>query len=394
MKTALKVLVGLVGLVALSAGGFFLWAKSAAASKLERHHEAHQADFPVPFPLSAGELAKLRKEREAERAREAPAAAPAATGEGEPGHAGETAQPPAAEAGAGEAGEAGAAPEPPAAEVEAGAPAAPEPAADVLEGVDLEAIALGRAVARGKHLVESRYVCIECHGEDFSGGTMVDDPAIGRLLGPNITRGKGSRVEGYTPADWDRIVRHGIKRDGTAAAMPSEDFQRMSDQELSDIIAYIQSRPPVDNEVPSVTLGPVGTVLLAVGKLPLSVELIHDHDKPHPKWPPSAEPTAEFGEHLVGICTGCHRAGLEGGPIPAGPPDWVPAANLTPHEQGLAGWSYDDFVKVMREGVRPDGTPVRAPMSLVAKYGNRMSELELRAMWAFISSVQPKPTGP
>ena len=44
-------------------------------------------------------------------------------------------------------------------------------------------------------------------------------------------------VTDYEPADWDRIVRHGLLSDGRPAAMPSEDFQMMSDQELSDIIA-------------------------------------------------------------------------------------------------------------------------------------------------------------
>ena len=71
-------------------------------------------------------------------------------------------------------------------------PLSDEEAAEVLaaadgESVDLEAVALERALERGKHLVEARYVCVECHGNDFSGGVMVDDPMLGSLLGPNIT---------------------------------------------------------------------------------------------------------------------------------------------------------------------------------------------------------------
>ena len=105
------------------------------------------------------------------------------------------------------------------------------------------------AVARGKHLVEARYGCTVCHGSDLAGGVMIDDPAIGSVLGPNLTQGKGGRTAGYTMADWDRIVRHGVKPDGSPAVMPSEDFFKMSDAELSDIVAYVRARPAVDAEV-------------------------------------------------------------------------------------------------------------------------------------------------
>jgi hypothetical protein len=85
---------------------------------------------------------------------------------------------------------------------------------------------------------------------------MIDDPMIGRLLGPNITGGEGGRTADFGPADWDRIVRHGIQPDGHPAFMPSEDFRSMSDQELSDIIAYVRSRPTVDATVPPPAPGP------------------------------------------------------------------------------------------------------------------------------------------
>ena len=82
-------------------------------------------------------------------------------------------------------------------------------------------LARDRSLQRGRHLVESRYACTECHGRDLGGGIMVDDPAIGRLLGPNLTGGKGSRTAGFRPADWDRIVRHGILRDGKPSLPPA-----------------------------------------------------------------------------------------------------------------------------------------------------------------------------
>ncbi|MCA9571737.1 MAG: c-type cytochrome, partial [Myxococcales bacterium] len=232
----------------------------------------------------------------------------------------------------------------------------------------------------------------ECHGKDFGGGTMVDGPAIGRMLGPNLTEGEGSVTLGYTMADWDRIVRHGIRRDGKPAVMPSEDFLYMSDRELSDIVAYVRSVPAVDGSVDERSLGPLGAFLMAMGEFKLSCDNEHlDHGAAHEMEPPDEAPDATYGKHIAQVCSGCHRSGFEGGPIPAGPPDWAPAANLTPHEDGLAGWTYEDFTTALQEGKRKDGTPFAKPMDLIPPYAQQMTEVELQALWAFLQSLEAKP---
>lgn len=341
MKKLLLGLGALVVILLLGAGGGFLWAKGAASSRLAKTYESHRVDFPIPFPLTEAELAELRAQR----------GGPAGDLDGGTG-------------------------------------------ADPLAGVDLTALARERAAARGKHLVESLYPCIECHGKDFGGGTMIDAPPIGKILGVNLTSGKGGEVAGYKASDWDRIVRHGILPDGRPTAMPSGDFFAMSDRELSDIVTYIQSVPPVDKTVPRPTLGPVGTLLMATGQLRLSAEEHKDHRAGHQALPPPAEGTAEYGKHLVQVCTGCHGTAFAGGPIVGGDPSWPPARNLTPHQDGLRGWSFDDFVRALREAKRKNGTPIRPPMSLMVNYAANMTETELRAMWAYLQTVPPVASPP
>ncbi len=250
-----------------------------------------------------------------------------------------------------------------------------------------ERLARTQALERGRHLVGSRYGCGECHGRNFGGGVMIDDPAIGRILGPNLTGGKGGVTTGFRPADWDRIVRHGVKPDGTPALMPSQDFRQMSDQELSDIIVFLQSQPPVDSQVPRPTLGPVGKVLLATGKFTLSADIIGSDKTPHPMTPPETAPTVAFGRHVATTCMGCHRDDLGGGPIVGGDPSWPPAANLTPGPAGLGGWTFAQFVTTLREGKRPDGTAVRAPMASIMPYAQQMTQVELEALWNYLRSV-------
>jgi cytochrome c553 len=345
MSAVRKVMIGLAGVGVLLVGGGAMgagWVTMQSNAVLGTKYDAHVVDFPIPFPLTPAEIEVLRTER--------------------------------------------AAPIDPAAPVDpAAAPV------DPLAGVDLAALALDRAVERGAHLVAARYACGECHGADFAGGTMIDDPMMGQLLGPNLTRGKGSRTLTYTASDWDRMVRHGIRPDGHASPMPSKDFFAMSDRELSDIVAYIQSLPAVDAEVAPVAFGPVGLVLVATGAFEFSATVHPAHDAAHVVEPPPEAPDAVFGRHIALACTGCHRANFAGGPIIGGPPDWPPAANLTP--TGLAGWTYEGFVTAMREGKRPDGTPLRTPMAEMGRVASNMTETELRAMWAFIQTLPPTPGG-
>lgn len=256
-----------------------------------------------------------------------------------------------------------------------------------LDPESAQRLALEQAVERGRHLVNARYACVECHGANLGGGVMVDAFPIGTLLGPNLTEGAGSRTLGYSTTDWDRVVRHGILPDGRPSIMPSEDFRLMSDQELSDIVAFIRSHPPVDNTVPEPAFGPLGKVLVATGAFPLPVTRIESHDSPHRVLPPVTEVSAEFGAHLAATCTGCHGHDLSGGPIVGGDPSWPPARNLTPHPSALGSWSYEDFVTAMRQGVRPDGTAIVEPMTLMTPYARQMTDIEMEAMWTYLQSL-------
>lgn len=330
MKKFVIALLVLVSVILAVAGGGFAWGKSAAASRLATPYQVHSVDFPIPFPLTPSEMEALRAERAAAGKQDEP-----------------TAQ-------------------------------------------ELSELAKERAISRGKHLAEARYACVECHGANFGGGTMIDAPAMGVLKGKNLTSGKGGVVADYTAADWDRMVRHGVKRNGLPTAMPSEDYAKASDRELSDLISYIRSLPPVDNVVPEVILGPVGTMLMATGKIRLSAEHI-SHQSPHAAEAP-AENTPEFGKHLVQVCTGCHNPQLTGGPVVGGDPAWPPALNLTPHADGLAGWSYDDFVRAMRAGKRKNGQDLRAPMSNMMSYAKNFTETEMKGMWGYLQSLPPLPS--
>ena len=120
----------------------------------------------------------------------------------------------------------------------------------------------------------------------------------------------------------------------------------------------------------------------------LPAEIV-DHDAPRPNTPPVGV-TVEYGEYLAVGCTGCHGPGFSGGPIPGSPPDWPPAANLTPSGD-LANWTEADFIAAFRTGIKPNGQPFDEIMPYKAV--GQMTDEELKAVWLFLRSLPAKEVG-
>jgi mono/diheme cytochrome c family protein len=239
------------------------------------------------------------------------------------------------------------------------------------------------ALARGEHLAVTRG-CTDCHGADLEGTVFSDDPALGRLIADNLTAGSGGVGSSYSDADWVRAIRHGVGPDGKPLLfMPSHEFYYLSDADLGALLTYVKSVPAVDNEHPGNSAGPLARVMLIAGQLDLlPVELI-DHEGPRPQ-APEAGVTVEYGEYLAVGCTGCHGPGYSGGPIPGGPPDWPPAANLTP-AGNLASWTEAEFIDAFRTGIRPSGERFNEAMPYTAV--GQMTDDELKAIWLFLQSL-------
>jgi mono/diheme cytochrome c family protein len=234
--------------------------------------------------------------------------------------------------------------------------------------------------------------CTDCHGPDMGGKMVIDDAPMARLAGTNLTRGRNGVAAAYTDGDWVRAIRHGVARDGRPLLfMPSHEFNPIGDADLGAMIAYLKQLPPVDSDLPENRVGPLGRALYLAGQVPLLPAERIDHDAPRGATPaPGA--TAEYGAYLATGCTGCHGPGFSGGKIPGTPPDWIPAANLTPHaETGLGRWTERDFVRAMREGKRPDGSDIDPLMPWKATA--QMTDTELQAVWLYLRSVPARERG-
>ena len=247
------------------------------------------------------------------------------------------------------------------------------------------------AIKRGEYLVNHVMSCShsDCHQTDMGGGATMDQFPVGLVYAPNLTSGQGSVVNGYTSEDWVRTLRHGLKPDGTRALiMPSEDYWSFPDSDIGAVIAYIKSLPPVDRESKEHSLGPIGMVIAATKPVYAWDKI--DHTAKRPK--AERGPTEEWGEVLVGACTGCHGHTLSGGLIPGADPSWPEARNITPDEAtGIGSWEFEDFEKALKTGQRPDGTTLHESMPYKAYAG--MYDEDIEALWKYLQTVPPKQAG-
>ena len=229
--------------------------------------------------------------------------------------------------------------------------------------------------------------CEGCHGENLAGEVALDDN-IGRLAPPNLTSGKGGVGSWYTDADWVRSLRHGVRPSGKPLlGMPSELWNKLGDEDLGIIIAYVKSVPPVDNELPKTELRLVGHLMLGVGMIPpgvISAEVI-DHAAPRPPEPERGV-TVEYGKYLTRLCTICHGEDLSGGFLQG------EGRNLTPAGD-LAKWTEEDFIETMRTGIAPDGEELDGELFPWEDLG-QMTDDELKAIWLYLKSVPPAVSTP
>jgi mono/diheme cytochrome c family protein len=245
------------------------------------------------------------------------------------------------------------------------------------------------AIERGKYLFSTRG-CVDCHGADGAGRAFIDDGSM-RVKGANISPGPGNVVSKYTPADWERTLRHGVKPDGRPLMiMPSEDYNRLSDADLGALVAYIRQLPPAAGGAAELVLPLPLRVLYGLGLIPDAASIIDHTRKPTP--PVAEGVTVAHGEYVSAMCIGCHGEGLSGGKIPTGPPDWPAAPNLTPGEGSVMPRypTAQAMMTMLRQGKRPDGTAITV---MPFDSFKNISDTDVAALHLYLNSLPPRPAG-
>ena len=154
-----------------------------------------------------------------------------------------------------------------------------------------------------------------CHGGKGEGGS--DDLAGWyAATAPTLS----DVLPKYTDAELVRLIRFGVKRDGTTAiGMTSGTFYALSDEDLRRIIAHLRAQPP-SPPIPRermVTFS--GRWAIVTGAWKTSADEVN---MAMPRWGELPHASGyERGRYLVSItCTECHGLDLQGRAVYASPP--------------------------------------------------------------------------
>jgi len=238
------------------------------------------------------------------------------------------------------------------------------------------------SLARG-HALAALSGCTGCHAGNLGGQVMIDGFPMAKLAAPNLTRGRGGVGAVYTDADWERAIRHGVRKNGEALfIMPSSEFNRFRDEDVAQLVAYLRSVPPVNGAQPPRVLYPVAHALHAFGAPLVPAEHI-DHARQAVVAPPPGA-TVEYGKFLALGCRFCHGEDLRGQDV-GGEPGAPPSPDIS--RTGAAGkWTEAQFIQTLRTGVTPAGRRLVdrfMPWSAIGK----LSDDELRGVWMYLQTT-------
>jgi mono/diheme cytochrome c family protein len=255
------------------------------------------------------------------------------------------------------------------------------------------------AVARGEYLVNVVAVCIDCHTPRDAMGQLdeskflsgvecfVDadpaDPEVGCLSTRNLTNHE-TGLKNRTDQEIKDLFTKGERPDGKALHpfMPYWVLGNMSDEDADAIVAYLRTVPGVDHMLPDnqppFEPGAMPAPRFPEAKIPMPSDDYADKE------------AAMRGRYLagnVGVCMECHTPRLmvdgmeipdvdrafQGGAefpaallgLPAGVfPEVIYSSNITPHANGIDGWTLEDIVNALKKGEDADqmGAPLCPPM--------------------------------
>jgi cytochrome c553 len=230
----------------------------------------------------------------------------------------------------------------------------------------------------------------------LTGGLEFAMGPIATTWSANLTPDPETGIGRWSDAELARTIRHGVLPNGQLSLMMSISAAKPSDHDISAILGYLRSLPPLRNEVATGHWGPVGKLMLPMVKL-------GPHDDPAPAHVArGAEPSVERGRYLsdhVALCTVCHGGfdmatfrpvgpkGAGSAPDPSHGKDAdmeFVAPNLTSEPSGRTGqWTEDFFVQRIREGRRYKSSIMPWESFKVA------DEVDLRSIYRYLKSLPP-----
>ena len=256
--------------------------------------------------------------------------------------------------------------------------------------------------ARGEYVL-AMGGCVACHTDEKGGGAFL---AGGRALAtpfgtfhsPNITPDPETGIGGWTTGEFVRAMKEGLSPDGLHyyPSFPFPSYARMTEQDVVDLKAYLDTVEPVNAPFKGHDLGFPFNIRQSLGAWKL---LFFDDTAFEPD--PEKSESWNRGAYLVrgpGHCGECHTPrNLLGGPDDgrylAGNPvgaEGKATPNITPHETGIGDWSAVDITFALESGLTPDYDSFGGGMGeVVDDATSKLTKEDREAIAEYLQSLPP-----
>jgi mono/diheme cytochrome c family protein len=208
-------------------------------------------------------------------------------------------------------------------------------------------------VAHGQRIA-TLFQCSGCHGTNYSGSDFgVMFPVVKGLWASNISR----VIPTMSDSVLERLLRERIHPDREIYIMPAKQTQFLSERDMTALIAFLRTIPPVGEPTP---LPPPGFEAAVTARLPDDYwRTLKDGEKRG--YHNSAEEVAYYAENqppdlgkqfargrmiASSLCSGCHGAALDGVGEPSG------------SIQGALAYDDAAFDRLLVESINRDGKKV------------------------------------
>ncbi len=245
--------------------------------------------------------------------------------------------------------------------------------------------------------------CASCH---TAPGNKADGPAIlaggqafasdfGTFYAPNISPHPDQGIGGWTLPEFARAVRRGVSPEGQHyyPAFPYTAYQHMTDTDVADLFAYMQTLPASDTASSAHDVGFPFSLRRGLGAWKL---LFDDGDYLVAGDLSAIEERGRYLAEGLGHCAECHTprnalGGLDrslwfaGAPNPSGQGK-IP--NITP---AALDWSDGDLMAYFATGLTPEYDSAGGQMAKVVENLAKLPQEDRAALVAYLRLVPPIP---
>jgi len=270
------------------------------------------------------------------------------------------------------------------------------------ENFSLKVTSSPQRVERGRQL--SSMLCNDCHMNANTGkltGRKMDEISqFGAVYSRNITKDREHGIGKMTDGQLYYLLRTGVRPDGRFLPIMAK-LQKMSDEDLQSVIAYLRSDNPwvqpdatPNNESKYSFLSKFLTTMKLIKPMPFYKSVPEPDTTNQVKW-------GEYVSLYRVECYTCHSAdfttddfinpekskGFFGGGNKFKMPDGsvIYSMNLTMDEEtGIGRWTEEEFVKAVKTGIVPNGQPaLRQPM----KPYTDLTDGEAKAIYVYLKTI-------